>query len=51
MSSADARPPRIKFMALIIIDFPAPVSPDRTLSPDFMENSSCLIIAKLEMLK
>ena len=45
--SADALPPRIKFIAFIMIDFPAPVSPERILSPALSVISRCLIMAKL----
>jgi hypothetical protein len=47
--SAKALPPRIRFTALIIIDFPAPVSPDRILRPGLKLISRWLMMAKLEM--
>jgi len=47
--SVDARVPKTKFMALIIMDFPAPVSPERMLRDELRLICNCLMIAKLEM--
>ncbi len=47
--SADALPPKMRFTAFMIMDFPAPVSPDRILSPGLKLMSRRLMMAKLEM--
>jgi hypothetical protein len=44
--SGDARPPKIKFTAFTIIDFPAPVSPDIILNPSEKPIDKDSIIAK-----
>ena len=49
--SDEARPPRMRFTALIMMDLPAPVSPDRILSPDFNVISRSLIMAKSDILR
>ncbi len=49
--SEAARPPRIRFTAFMMMDFPAPVSPDRILSPGSSSMSSRLMMAKFEILK
>ena len=41
-----ARPPSKKESASTMIDFPAPVSPVRTVNPDESSRSRCSIVAK-----
>jgi hypothetical protein len=41
----------MRFTAFMIMDFPAPVSPDRILSPGLKLMSRRLMMAKLEMVR
>lgn len=47
--SVEARPPTSKAMASMRRDLPAPVSPVRTINPDWNCRLSCSMSAKLTM--